>query len=159
MKLTALFSLPIIVLAVAPSQTAATVEPSSPTATVTQPSTPEMKTGNSTIRNEATLLIAQQSRTRRIQFARGATSSVVQGGVVRGTRDIYLLRARRGQAMTVNITSVEKNAVFDIQGPNGEFLREEGTSWRGVLPATGDYSIIVGGTRGNASYRMQVSVR
>jgi len=78
---------------------------------------------------------------------------------VRGTRDIYLLRARRGQAMTVNITSVEKNAVFDIQGPNGEFLREEGTSWRGVLPATGDYSIIVGGTRGNASYRMQVSVR
>ena len=106
-----------------------------------------------------TFAIAQQSRTRRIQFAPGAVSAVVEGGLVRGTRDIYLLRARRDQTMTLNITSLEQNAVFDVQAPNGNFLKEEATSWSGVLPATGDYSVIVSGTRGNASYKLEVTIR
>jgi hypothetical protein len=163
MRLRACFSLPLIVLALAPTQIAATGEPSPLTATAAQTSTPEPTTTNSTLRDgatvEPTLLIAQQVRTQRIQFARGASSAVVESGVVRGTRDVYLLGASKGQKMTLNITSVEKNAVFDIQAPNGQLLRQEGTSWSGVLPATGDYKIIVGGTRGNASYRMQVTIR
>jgi hypothetical protein len=106
-----------------------------------------------------TLLIAQQTRTRRIRFAPGAVSDVVEDSVVRGTRDIYLLRARKGQTMTLTITSLERNAVFDVQAPNGNFLQEEAMSWSGVLPATGDYSVIVGGTRGNASYKLEVTIR
>ena len=163
MRVTSFFSVAIAVLAVAPTQIAATVEPSPLTAIGTQTSTPEPTNRDSTLGNRAiaepTLLIAQQSRTQRIQFARGASSAVVESGVVRGTRDIYLLGARRRQTMTLNITSVEKNAVFDIQAPNGAILRQEATSWSGVLPATGDYKIIVGGTRGNASYRLQVMVK
>jgi len=61
--------------------------------------------------------------------------------------------------MILNITSLEKNAVFDIEAPNGELLKEEATSWRGVLPSSGDYSVIVGGTRGNASYKLEVTIR
>jgi hypothetical protein len=162
MRLRAFFSGAIIFIAVAPTQMAA-VELSSLTAKTAHTSTPSPTTGNSTLLDGATvkptLLISQQSRTRRIRFARGASSAVVEDAVVRGTRDIYLLRAREGQTMIINITSLEKNAVFDIQAPNGELLKEEATSWRGVLPSSGDYSIIVGGTRGNASYKLEVTIR
>ena len=163
MRFTAFFYLAMLVLAVAPTQIAATVELSPLKTTKTQTATPEPTKQDSTLGDRAilqpTLLIAQESRTQRIQFARGATSAVVESAVVRGTRDIYLLGARRRQTLTLNITSVEKNAVFDILAPNGSILRQEASSWRGILPATGDYKIIVGGTRGNASYRLQVMVK
>jgi hypothetical protein len=61
--------------------------------------------------------------------------------------------------MTVNITSLERNAVFDIQAPNGEYLQQGVTNWQGVLPRTGDYSVIVSGTRGNASYKLEVTIK
>jgi len=162
MKLRAFFSAAIIFIAVAPTQMAV-VELSSLTAKAALTSTPSPTTGNSRLLDRATvkpsILISQESRTRRIRFARGASSAVVEDAVVRGTRDIYLLRAREGQTMIINITSLEKNAVFDIQAPNGELLKEESTSWRGVLPSSGDYSVIVGGTRGNASYKLEVTIR
>jgi hypothetical protein len=156
MKLAAFFSISIVVLAVTPTQLAATMEPNSltPTETITGISTHQER---ATV--EPTLLIAQRSRTERIRFARGANSATVETAVVRGTRDTYLLTANKRQTMTVSITSLEKNAVFDIQAPNGRLLKQEGTSWSGVLPSTGDYKIIVGGTRGNASYRLRVTVK
>ena len=161
MRFTAFFSRAMMVIAVTPTQMAAfALSPLTPT--VVFASTPLPTTGVSTLWERATVqpsfLISQQSRTQRIQFAPNAVSAVVEGGVVRGTRNIYLLRARRGQTMKLNITSLEQNAVFDIQSPNGRFLKQEGTSWRGVLPVTGDYSVIVGGTRGNATYKLDVTI-
>ncbi len=61
--------------------------------------------------------------------------------------------------MTLTMTSLEQNAVFDIQAPNGTYLAEETTSWSGRLPQSGDYSVIVGGTRGNATYTLDVTIR
>lgn len=156
MKLAAFFSVPIVVLALAPTQLAATMQPNS---------LPLTKTimGNSTLQDratvESTLLIAQRSRIERIRFARGANSATVETAVVRGTTDTYLVSANKRQTMTVSITSLEKNAVFDIQGPKGRLLKQEGTSWSGVLPSTGDYRIVVSGTRGNATYRLRVTVK
>ena len=116
-----------------------------------------------TVRNRATanpqFLIAQENRTRRIQFARGTNSATVEDAVVRGTRDIYLVNARARQTMTVGITSLEQNAVFDIIAPNGRTLKQEATSFTGKLSAGGDYRIVVGGTRGNASYTLEVTIR
>src|SRR4028118_905581 len=75
-----------------------------PTPTAAQPFTLELTRRDSTVGEVATvkptLLIAQQSRTRRIQFARGASSAVREDAVVRGTRDIYLVGAKKGQNMT-----------------------------------------------------------
>jgi hypothetical protein len=104
------------------------------------------------------ILIAQQNRTRRIKFAPGKNSAVVEDAVVRGTRDIYLVGAKKRQKMTINITSLEDNGVFEIKAPNGRLLAQEATTWSGVLPATGDYQIIVGGTRGNAAYKIKVTI-
>jgi hypothetical protein len=102
--------------------------------------------------------------TKRIKFAKGKSSATVSGAVIRGDRDTYILGARGGQTMTVRITSLENNAVFQIEGPSGEDLERAGetddaTNVRAVLPENGDYRIIVGGTRGNATYKLTVSIR
>jgi hypothetical protein len=103
--------------------------------------------------------------THRVRFKRGRTTAVLKGAVVRGDRDRYLLDARAGQTMIVHITSVEKNAVFTIYQPGGQKPipgTEEGTDrmdWTGKLPKTGTYAISVGGTRGNATYTLEVTIR
>ncbi|MBD0326700.1 MAG: hypothetical protein ICV68_09725 [Pyrinomonadaceae bacterium] len=102
---------------------------------------------------------AQSDRTMRIRFARGRTTKVIEDAVVRGTRDRYLLGARAGQTLIVHITSLENNAVFDIQTPGRRrILAQEATDWTGELPRSGDYVIVVGGTRGNASYTLEVTI-
>jgi uncharacterized membrane protein len=134
-----------------------------PTPTTARTSTVELTNKTTPVGEVAivkpTLLIAQQSRTQRIRFARGASSAVVEDAVVRGTRDIYLLSARAGQKMTVSITSVEKNAVFDIIAPNQKMIKQEATNWSAKLPTNGEYRIVVGGTRGNATYKLRVEIK
>ena len=107
---------------------------------------------------------APKGKTQRVRFARGRTTTVLHGSVVRGTQDRYILGARAGQTMIVHITSREKNAVFTILGPDATALQgaEEGADaidWTGELPLNGDYSIWVGPTRGNATYTLEVTIR
>jgi hypothetical protein len=102
---------------------------------------------------------------KRIKFSRGHSSAIIRGAVIRGERDQYFLRARAGQQMNVRITSLEGNAVFQIYQPNrkvtlrGAGEMDDAQQWSGKLPASGDYLIIVGGTRGNATYTLKVWVR
>lgn len=159
----------IIVLAVTLSATAASSSTRSPIAE------------NSTLRNGGTVKLtrfvsqhlptprrfdlaqdhvrANGTRTQRILFKPGAVSTVVESSIGRGRRTIYLLRARGGQIMTLSLTSLDQNAVFDVQAPDGQYLKQEATSYRGELPRTGDYSVIVSGTRGNAEYTLEVTIR
>ena len=105
---------------------------------------------------------AQGDRTRRVRFARGRTTTVIKDAVVRGTRDRYILGARAGQTLIVHITSLESNAVFDIYARGGKQVldgAQETTDWTGELPHSGDYVIEVGGTRGNATYTLEVTIR
>ena len=102
--------------------------------------------------------------TKRIKFARGKHSATVSNAVIRGDQDTYILGARGGQTMTARITSVENNAVFQIEGPDGEYLSgagetDDATQVTAELPMNGDYKVIVGGTRGNATYKLTVSIR
>jgi len=94
-----------------------------------------------------------------IRFAPGKNSATVSQSVVRGSRDIYLLKANQGQRMDVKITALENNAVFDIIAPNGQVLKTEATQSSLKLPTTGNYEIVVGGTRGNASYQLNVKIQ
>jgi hypothetical protein len=110
------------------------------------------------------LVDAQKDYSRRLQFARGQHSAKVENSVVRGTRDYYVVGAKAGQAMTVNLSSVEHNAVFSIAQPDGKSLphaaeEDDATHWTGKLPQTGDFMITVGGTRGNAKYVLTVSIK
>lgn len=96
---------------------------------------------------------------KRVSFEPGASSATVENAVVRGDRDLYLLGAQGGQTMTLNISALEDNAVFDVVDPSGLILALEKTDEEILLPHTGDYEIIVGGTRGNASYSLTVEIR
>lgn len=109
-------------------------------------------------------VIAQTGKTKRVRFPRGRTTAVLQGAVVRGTNVRYILGARRGQTMIVHVSSREKNAVFTILGLDATALQgtDEGldaTDWTGELPLSGDYSIWVSPTRGNATYTLEVTIR
>ena len=113
-----------------------------------------------------------------IRFAGGASSATVEGAAIRGELELYSLEARAGQTMTVSITSLENNAVFQIWQPGARVARDrdnlitvtgqalpragetdDAMRWTGTLPASGRYLFVVGGTRGNASFRLQVAIR
>ena len=103
-------------------------------------------------------------KVQRVKFARGRTTAVLKGAVVRATKDRYILGARGGQTMIVHITSIEKNAVFSIAGPDGSVLpgaeeEADASDWTGELTMNGDYSISVSPTRGNATYTLEVTIR
>ena len=102
--------------------------------------------------------------TKRVKFAKGKHSATISGSVIRGDLDTYLLGAAAGQTMTVSITSLEKNAAFNIEKPGGGYLEgagemDDAMSFKGELPSGGDYKIVVGGTRGNATYKLTVSIK
>jgi hypothetical protein len=93
-----------------------------------------------------------------ISFAKGATSAVAKGSVVRGDRKIYLVNAAKNQSMKISVTALESNAVVDLIGPDGKVIKKEATTVKQVLPATGDYQVIVSGTRGNATYEVKIAI-
>lgn len=103
--------------------------------------------------------------TKDIAFERGHNSSIVHGSVVRGDRDVYVARVRAGQVMSVKATALEHNVAFSIFEPKateaipGTEDENDLTAWSGTLAKSGAYRIVVGGTRGNATYTLQVSVK
>ena len=102
--------------------------------------------------------------TKRVRFAKGRSSVTLSNSVIRGDRDTYILAAKAGQRMAVRVTALEKNAAFQIERPNGEYLEgagemDDATRVTVRLPESGDYRIVVGGTRGNASYKLTISIR
>lgn len=101
---------------------------------------------------------ADNVRTQTVYFSAGESGTTLSNAVVRGDRDVYLLTAQGGQVMTLNITALEDNAVFDVVDPSGMILATEQTELDLLLPHTGEYQIIVGGTRGNASYDLAIAI-
>ncbi len=95
----------------------------------------------------------------RIQFKKGTNSAEIKGGVARGTVNSYLIKAKKGQTMKIEIQSLEKNAVFSIIGPKTKTIIKESKSWSGVVSKTGDYQIDIGTERGGASYTLSVSIK
>ena len=92
----------------------------------------------------------------RIHFGRGGAPVTIRRSVLRGERDTYRFRARARQKLGVSITALEKNAAFELLGPGKKPLpgageTDDATRWSGTLPANGDYSIVVGSRRGNAT--------
>jgi hypothetical protein len=101
---------------------------------------------------------------KRIKFPRGRTSTVISNAVLRDEIDQYVLNARAGQRMKVDITSLEDNASFRIVRSDktqlpGAAWDDDAKHWTGELPETGDYVIEVAPTRGNATYRLKVEIR
>lgn len=93
---------------------------------------------------------------RPIRFAKGRSSGQVTGKT--GGADVWALRAREGQTMSVRISSPEKNAAFEIM-TDDYTVACRGTEWSGELPSSGEYRITVLASRGTAEYSLDVAIR
>ncbi len=102
---------------------------------------------------------ANQVKETQVFFDSGKRATTVSNSVARGDRDVYLVGAQGGQTMTLLISSLENNAAFDVVAPSNLILGTELRKEEIFLPHTGDYKIIVGGTRGNATYDLAIGVK
>ena len=102
----------------------------------------------------------------RIEF-KPRTSSTTISGTVRGDEQAeYVLAAKKGQRLTIKLTSVPvKSSVFQLLGEVNDTLGLEydaNYDYSGTLPKTGDYFITLarpGGSKGTSRYKLTVSVR
>ena len=100
------------------------------------------------------LLLANTAwaKTIRVRFPKGKTSVVLKGRTTGGPSESggmdpisYTFRARKGQTLTLNLTSEKKNAVFGVYAPGMDLVEgaQSVDGWTGTLPKTGQYEIIV----------------
>ena len=110
------------------------------------------------------------AKTIRVKFPRGRTTVVLKGRTTGGPSEsggmdpiAYQLRAKRGQEMTLHLTSAKGNAVLIVYAPGMELMEgvENGTDWRGTLPMTGDYEIVVypEDEMTNTAFTLEISIR
>src|SRR5216684_2744679 len=92
------------------------------------------------------------ARNIRVKFPPGRTTVVLKGRTTGGPSESggmdpvsYILRARKGQQMTLHLTSAKKNALFGVYAPGMDLVEgaQSVKDWSGELPKTGDYEIIV----------------
>jgi hypothetical protein len=114
---------------------------------------------------------------RPVHFAAGAPEITLKGGVPRGERDCYTLPARKGQMLTVEQSDTpDTNIVFQIYQPPWQIVGspdqmavggttlpgtaegEDARCFSGTLPATGDYLLVIGTSRGSGAYRLRVEI-
>ncbi|MCI0489451.1 MAG: hypothetical protein L0229_22895 [Blastocatellia bacterium] len=96
----------------------------------------------------------------RVRFQRGSSSTVVRGKASLGFPDTYLIGARGGQTMTLQLNAPPRRASFTLFTPGSkEILTNSATRWTGVLPETGDYYIIVDGDEKGAQYTLNIAIR
>lgn len=99
----------------------------------------------------------------RINFAAGATSAIVNGQADGGTAKAYVLNARAGQRMQINLATTGNPVYLTVVSPSGNALVNATlgeTSLDRFLPENGDYRITVSVLPGVplTNFTMSVSV-
>lgn len=90
-----------------------------------------------------TISISAQTTTR-VSFARGANSAKVKTTLVGKGYVDYVIRAKAGQALTIELTPASKAELVIIE-PSGDIMPDAvgiGGFW-GILDYTGDYTVRV----------------
>jgi len=112
---------------------------------------------------------------KRVVFARGKTSISYRGKLPRkyADYDSYVLRAKKGQALSVKLTSADPDAYFAVYetqelGPDEDAILandEKSREWSGKLPIKSEYSVQVYGVSSiddgdsGAAYTIEISLR
>ncbi|HEU5239714.1 MAG TPA: hypothetical protein VFU37_21460 [Pyrinomonadaceae bacterium] len=102
----------------------------------------------------------------RIEFKRGTTSTTVTGSVRNAEEYEYVLAAKKGQHLTIKITSTPlKSSVFQILGEDNDTLGLEYDANFDVsinLPKDGDYFINVSrptSAKGTSRFRLTITIK
>jgi hypothetical protein len=98
---------------------------------------------------------------RRVQFKRGTSSATLTGKVNIAMPDMYIVGARAGQVMTVQLTAQNKTVRFMLMSPTTKSLFDDmRRSWSGTLSENGDYTFIIeGDAERGATYSLTVSIK
>ena len=107
---------------------------------------------------------------KRVKFPPGRTTVILKGKTTGGPSESggmnpvsYKLRARKGQTMTLHLTSAKKNALFGLYAPGMDLVEgaQSVADWSGQLPKTGDYEIIVfpEDEKTDTTFTLEVSIR
>lgn len=98
---------------------------------------------------------------KRIEFAAGGTSAIVEGDVDTGQTLYYVLKASATQTMSVKVWSPNADVYLGIfDADRQELLNSsaQDTLWSGTLPATQDYYISLTAANGRTSYSLSVEI-
>ena len=102
----------------------------------------------------------------RIEFKRGATSTSVSGSVRNDEEYEYVLGAKKGQRLTIKITSTPmKSSVFQLLGEDQDTLgleHDANFDVSIVLPKDGDYFINVSrptSTKGTSRFTLAITIK
>ena len=102
----------------------------------------------------------------RIEFKRGTTSTTVSGSVRNDEEYEYVLGAKKGQRLTIKITSTPvRSSVFQLLGEDHDTLGLEHDANFDVfivLPKDGDYFINVRrptSTKGTSKFTLAISIK
>ncbi|HEX7955561.1 MAG TPA: hypothetical protein VF508_01375 [Pyrinomonadaceae bacterium] len=99
-----------------------------------------------------TLAPVASAKTINVRFPKGRTTVILKGRTTGGPSEsggmdpiTYRLVAKRGQTMTLHLTSAKKNAIFGVWSPgmNPMDVGQNPTDWSGTLPKSGAYEISV----------------
>ena len=113
-----------------------------------------------------------------IKFKKGESSTLINNSVIRGESDNYIFSASANQQLKIKIASLDENASVQIYEPGFEInTNEEGVfnikvfnlvgkeevkdskEWSGMLNKEGNYLMVVGSTRGNAKYSLNIEIK
>jgi hypothetical protein len=78
----------------------------------------------------------------RIRFQKGSSGAKLSASVRKGRHKEYVLRARRGQTMSVTLQTDDPNTYFRVFLSDGDISGQR-RSWSGSLPRYADYHIVV----------------
>lgn len=105
----------------------------------------------------------QESKIIRVKFAKGATSRTYKDSVSHSV-NTYLVRARKGQTMSIIVSSPDNRAVFSISqqletDTDPIEIVSDRKRWTSRLDTTGDYDISVGAERSVSTYTLTIKVK
>ena len=99
-----------------------------------------------------------------VKFRSGQSQTTRRGAADYAMSYVYRLKVRKGQLITVNVESVEKELAFSVILPNQD-TEEDGfkiTEWSGKAAQTGAYSLVLVMNNENAKkvpYRLRIKVK
>jgi hypothetical protein len=100
---------------------------------------------------------------KRVRFAVGATSAIISGKITDAVNVSYLVGARVGQTLTVEVIDGGGDVVVDVARKDGGWLSFDDASgdvWRGRLPITGDFVISVNTVESKESdFKIRITIR
>jgi len=101
---------------------------------------------------------------RRVQFQKGTYGTTLTGSVTGAEVDAYVLRARVGQTMAIDLDSSNEDAYFAVFSGRAD-MGGHSVNWSDRLPENGDYTVRVylwedeARRGGHANYTLTIDIR